>query len=216
MAVSRKNIKADVNYNPLGLGSMPDFSRAGLMYTLNQDTNAGLPIWKINVPGYLHLYAPGNDCNQDGIIVASYSVDRLQDWTAYTNDKYYVLTGTYGDNNAGGSPGIVPIYPGSTTYVTLCGGYISYHFIFIPCMYIPTIISTDKFFTVAGKVISDWSNDNVNGYDYNSLMFPGNISTCPGWYKMFNNNWKANFPSIDLSKYLVLRQSHTSDYEVAA
>lgn len=201
MAVSRKNIKADVNYNPLGLGSMPDCNRAGLMCTLNQDTNKGLPIWKINVPGYLHLYGPYNDFNQDGVIVASYTVSRLQDWTAYPNDKYIVLTGLPSDGSAGGSPGMVPIYPGSSTYVTLCGGNIGYHFVFIPCMYIPTIIPTNKFFTVAGEVISDWSDDNVKGTDYESLMFPGNISTCPGWYKMFDNNWKANFPGIDLSKY---------------
>lgn len=218
MSVNRKKIiNENSNIGNLAYGSMPDYNRAVLLATWNSESNKDIPIWKVQVPGYVGVFGSCGDLNQDTVIALSNTIAKLQDGNTPTDkQKCVYLDGTASDSTFGGGVGLNPILPGTNTYMTFCGGNIGYHLVYIPCMFVPSSISSTLFCKNTGsKVTTDWSND-LNGVDDKQyLIVPGGSI----WKDLFNNNWKANFPSLDLSMYLVHRQSQSSifsEYEVAA
>ena len=199
MSVTRKKIKVENSASGNAVyGSMPDYNRAVLLTTWRSSSNKDLPIWKVQVPGYIGVFGSYSDFNQDSVIVLSNTIAKLQDNAKPSdNEKCLFLAGTASDDQAGGSLGLNPIFPGSSTYMTLSGGSMGYQIVYIPCMFIPTSISSSAFCKNTGsKVTSNWSNI-ANCNDYECLIVPGSSV----WKSLFNNNWKANFPSLDLSMY---------------
>ena len=211
MAILTKKIK-NINTGSGGssYGSMPDYNRAVELGSYAQNGNKDIPIWKINVPGYLFGTGVYN-VNSDLYFALSDTISNLETFT--DTEERLVIFGpppTVG-TEFGGTVDPVPIIPGNNTYMTLAGGRMSYQVIFIPCMFVPTSITKANFCDEKSTVTTNWSGLPK----LNNLMTP--VGTA--WKRLFNNNWKANFPNLDLSMYLVHRQSQSSDfreYEVAA
>ena len=210
MTITRNQLVTDTDnsYNfSIIFGSMPDYSRAIMFYELydNPTSNLGFPIWKIQVPGYLLSYCGTNyqdGCNLDVNYAISYTWEQLQrqDSSGYTQHSKCVLLGTVSsDESAGGSTGPQPIYPGSSTYMTLTGAStLSGVHCFIPCKGVPSIIDPSRFIISSGYTVQQkWNADMNNGAkDYLSLIRPIDEK----WNVMFDGNWQDNFPDIDFSK----------------
>ena len=213
MSVIRKKLKNEnTGSGGSSYGGMPDYNRAVLLgdYAVTGN-NQGIPIWKIQVPGY--LFGTGVlKANSDLFFALSNTISNLKSYTDTKNRLVMFGPPPTLGSEYGGAIDPVPIIPGNNTYMTLDGGHISYQIIFIPCMFVPTSITSTDFCKDTGHTVTtNWAGL----AKLTNLMKPGGTE----WKQLFNNNWKANFPSLDLSMYLVHRQSQSSnfnEYEVAA
>ncbi len=161
------------------LGSMPDYSRAILLFTWNSDNHTNMPIHKINVPGYILASAGYDHSNQDTVIALAANPSYLQTTTGSAG-KYIALQGTASDEGRGGAF-IAPVTPGTSTYFTCFGGDISYYISFIPCIGVPQ--------SVAKSLMCPYS-----GFK-KTQSFGGGIVAAPGsaeWTATFVGNWQDN------------------------
>ena len=210
----------------LNMTSMPDWNRAVRFWSCDYadtpdgeikphslSSNKDTPIWKINVPGYLMAHSYGGYAsntsnaigNQDTGFCISWNPANLIDDKIILDEQgnkipsYIQLDGKCSDLSGGGSSAILPVIPGTSTYMCLTGGahHIAYHMLFIPCYFIPTTISKEKFIQIALKedntewsVVANWGHK-TNTSDWliqDSLLNP----TDDGWTKIFAGNWREN------------------------
>jgi len=178
-----------------GFDSLPDYSRTVLLLTINSASNRGLPIWKLNVPGYLHAFGC-SPVNQDTAFGLSDNPQKLVDRTPYSDGKYLCYSGRSVNDGWSGSVGPCVIYAGSSTYFIITGEHMGYYITFTPCFGIPSIIAKERFVTESGYTLAvDTSDYQVNGAnDVPYLIKPGTDT----WNRLFDNNWKANFPDLTL------------------
>lgn len=178
----------------MSFASAPDYSRSVLLKTINSSNNKGFPVWKLNVPGYLHAFGMRNDHNQDTMFVLSDDPSKLINREKFEDGKFLVISGMTSDGDSGGSCGPSFVYPGTSTYFVIAGGNLGYHITFTPCFGVPTLISSSNFCTETSYTITEnTTSDLVNGDDKLYIITPGSAS----WKRMFNNNWRANFPNIN-------------------
>lgn len=179
-----------------GFDSMPDYNRTVLLkepFTITEN-NKGFPIFKINVPGYLQALGPNVDFNQDTFFYLSDNPVKLIDKTAYT-DKFTVISGMCSDADSGGCSSQASIYPGSSTYMSIGGRAMGYHVIFTPCIGVSLLIPTARYVVETEyNVVENNAMDMINGDDKLYMIRPGSEA----WKRLFNNNWKANFPDLTL------------------
>ena len=180
-------------HDDIAFSAAPDYTRTVLLLTIDRVDNKGLPVWKLNVPGYLHAFGMRNDHNQDTMFMLSDNPTKLINKDKIDGGKFLCISGMTSDSDSGGSCGPCFVYPGSNTYFIIAGGHLGYHIAFTPCFGVPHTINTmDYVSTTQYTITQNNSEDMVSGDDKQYIIIPGSAT----WKSLFNNNWKANFPKI--------------------
>lgn len=197
---NHKHISADVTdfssqLVNVGMGSMPDYSRARTMYTQLENMHRRCNIYKINVPGYIAYPQNNYILDTDYVIyVAEHPGYLYFPWnetihirsngsnTTVARPRYLSNRAIIGGSAVNGGDTfnsmMYPIMPGTSTYVlptcTFGGSGWQYHrWIFIPCKGVPTGISADKYFTHVGCAEYTLARDDGTdgcGYFNNSAL----------------------------------------------
>ncbi len=195
--------------------AMPDYSRAVFMempnpsnYENNNSENKGINpgnIYKINVPGYIHMSTISGTPNQDndtwfkvaahpgylyrnGNTSPTIGSTKTIAYSCTNHVNQRAMLGGASNYNTNGSPWFgLPIVPGTSTYLRSCtwSSTKTYLIFFVPIKGLSDSISPDDYFTYVGRGHTSITHD--NGTNAESWLGP-----CPTAFTTNFNNTRPN------------------------
>lgn len=187
--VSELQTQIDELKRNVSISDMPDYLNAKVVWTIINQTQAQIPIVKVNAPCWFLCTSGGyNGRNQDCIITLGGST---ASWSSSTTERLIGLQGTCSDGDSGGAF-MAPIYPGTSTYA--CGSWSRKGELGSYMLIIPTV-STTNYFNHQG-IASDLLYTDTGVKLTTNVTSSNSKIAIPGsneWRAIFQGDWRDNF-----------------------